>query len=431
MTETINVRINHKYDSYANWMVSTIKLGKGELAIAQIPGTETESGMTPPTIGVKIGDGEKTFAQLNWIQSIAGDVHEWAKKEALDFGDLSDGFKSNLSDYIGGEIQDTNTTYFFEYADDTLTIKSKDKTSDELTTVFSEKIDVSSKIDKVETAVEGNVVEFNATGGVKDSGKKLSDYLTTADAASEYASKSEYTALEELVSNINEDVLLNTSNIESVQTAIETLNGEATVEGSVKKQVADAIAGVVASAPEDLDTLKEISDYIASDKTGAAELSNKVNANATSIGALEELAHDHDNKLVLDGITEEKVAAWDAAGGNAKDYVDSIINPIDTRVTDIEGVLNGDTGLKAVVAGHTTSIEGLDELAHEHTDLTALNTITQTHVDTWNESVQTVSGVTTTKTGTNVEVTAVPVSLLSNVSGFTLIFDCGTASTVI
>ena len=36
------------------------------------------------------------------------------------------------------------------------------------------------------------------------------------------------------------------------------------------------------------------------------------------IEALEGSNHTHDNKSVLDGITEEKVAAWDAAESNAK-----------------------------------------------------------------------------------------------------------------
>jgi hypothetical protein len=69
--------------------------------------------------------------------------------------------------------------------------------------------------------------------------------------------------------------------VEAVEGAIEVLNGEG--DGSVKKSVANAIADVVASAPADLDTLKEIADYIASDKTGAAEINNAISANATAI----------------------------------------------------------------------------------------------------------------------------------------------------
>lgn len=64
--------------------------------------------------------------------------------------------------------------------------------------------------------------------------------------------------------------------IASHQSAIDTLNG--TGAGSVSKQVADAIAGVVDSAPEDFDTLKEIADYIASDKTNATQINNDLSA---------------------------------------------------------------------------------------------------------------------------------------------------------
>lgn len=64
--------------------------------------------------------------------------------------------------------------------------------------------------------------------------------------------------------------------IASHQSAIDTLNG--TGAGSVSKQVADAIAGVVNSAPEDFDTLKEIADYIASDKTNATQINNDLAA---------------------------------------------------------------------------------------------------------------------------------------------------------
>lgn len=55
-------------------------------------------------------------------------------------------------------------------------------------------------------------------------------------------------------------------------------------------------------------------DEVAEDNLSAA-LKEKVNAAA-------EGNHSHSNKTVLDGITAEKVAAWDAAEQNAKDYFD-------------------------------------------------------------------------------------------------------------
>lgn len=58
-------------------------------------------------------------------------------------------------------------------------------------------------------------------------------------------------------------------------------------DNTVTTLAAAEVAKVVASAPEDLDTLKEIADYIASDKTNAAEINNTLSAHTTSIAALE------------------------------------------------------------------------------------------------------------------------------------------------
>ena len=96
------------------------------------------------------------------------------------------------------------------------------------------------------------------------------------------------------------------------------------------KLVADAIAEVVASADTSFDTLKEIADWILNDTTGAASMANDIAALKaisadTRLDALEAISgqsHVHDNKNVLDGISSEKVAAWDAAEQNAKDYAD-------------------------------------------------------------------------------------------------------------
>jgi hypothetical protein len=97
--------------------------------------------------------------------------------------------------------------------------------------------------------------------------------------------------------------------------AIATLNG--TGEGSIDKKITDAIAEVVANAPENLDTLKEIADYIASNPQGSAELSNKVTE-------LEAKAHTHENKEIIDSITTEKITAWDGAEAAAKAYADGL-----------------------------------------------------------------------------------------------------------
>lgn len=58
-------------------------------------------------------------------------------------------------------------------------------------------------------------------------------------------------------------------------------------------------------------------DEVAEENLNAA-LKEKVNAAA-------EGNHSHANKAVLDGITEAKVAAWDAAEQNAKNYIDGLV----------------------------------------------------------------------------------------------------------
>jgi uncharacterized protein (DUF2344 family) len=97
------------------------------------------------------------------------------------------------------------------------------------------------------------------------------------------------------VKQIETEVQKNTTAISNNAARLVVLEGDG--EGSIKKTVAKGIAEVVANAPEDLNTLKEVADYIASDKTKANEiekaisdlgvkdtqLENSINANATAI----------------------------------------------------------------------------------------------------------------------------------------------------
>lgn len=78
----INTRVQLKYDTLTNWLASSVILKAGEVAIATIATTNSNSGLTPPAIGIKVGDGKNTFANLNWIQAVAGDVPTWAKEAA-------------------------------------------------------------------------------------------------------------------------------------------------------------------------------------------------------------------------------------------------------------------------------------------------------------------------------------------------------------
>ena len=56
----------------------------------------------------------------------------------------------------------------------------------------------------------------------------------------------------------------------------------------------------------------------------------------TRIVELEKVDHSHSNATVLDGITAEKVTAWDAAEGNAKAHATGLNTAMDARVKELE-----------------------------------------------------------------------------------------------
>lgn len=75
--------------------------------------------------------------------------------------------------------------------------------------------------------------------------------------------------------------------------------------------------------------------------------------------------HVHANATVLDGISAEKVAAWDAAEQNAKDHADGLNTAMDARMDTVEGIAAtavqnvtaaADGGLKATRAEGSNNI---------------------------------------------------------------------------
>lgn len=125
--------------------------------------------------------------------------------------------------------------------------------------------------------------------------------------------------------------------VAALQSLIDILNSDSNVDGSVKKTVADAVARVVAGAPEDLDTLREIADYIASDKTGAAQM-------AAAISALKTLTAGHTKSIEDLGIAKQDALV---SGTNIKTIngvpvlgSGDIKTPAPTKVSELEN----DTG---------------------------------------------------------------------------------------
>lgn len=214
----INTRVQLKYDTLANWLASSVILKAGEVAIATIATTNNHSGLTPPAIGIKVGDGNNTFANLNWIQAVAGDVPTWAKE--------ADGaiVKNWIDDAIGTVASGAGTTTF------TSAKLIKSVTQDEggkITNVTYEDITIdavsglTARLEGIDTAI-GTKLDANLASTAATTTNKLIDDAAAKDYADAAQSAAETTASKAL---------------SAAKTAI---LGEADYSGTVKGAYAEA-----------------------------------------------------------------------------------------------------------------------------------------------------------------------------------------------
>lgn len=82
----LETKILLRYGTYDQWMESRLILKQGEPAICSFPNdraidllSNTTPSLTPPAVGIKIGNGHSYFYELPWVQGIAADVYNWAK----------------------------------------------------------------------------------------------------------------------------------------------------------------------------------------------------------------------------------------------------------------------------------------------------------------------------------------------------------------
>lgn len=103
-------------------------------------------------------------------------------------------------------------------------------------------------------------------------------------------------------------------------------------DASAMNQAINDLKALVGTLPTDATAttvvayIKEYADAaIAALSIGDYAKAADLTALAVRVTTLESKAHEHENKTVLDGITADKVAAWDAAEQNAKDYADEAV----------------------------------------------------------------------------------------------------------
>lgn len=222
------------------------------------------------------------------------------------------------------------------------------------------------------------------------------------------------TAIKSLQTVVGDDKSGLVKQVADNKAAIDTLNGDKTVSGSVAYQIAQ----IVASADESFDTLKEIADWITTHKTDAATMNSQINTNKDDIKSLKTLvgstavATQISNAIdaaLKEGETDKYALAADLT--SLSNEVAAIKTKLgETSVADqIEAALKVDGAEKYALASHTheianinglqtiidgkaaakdvetlqSTVDGLSAKAHEHTNKTILDTINEEKVAAW------------------------------------------------
>lgn len=165
------------------------------------------------------------------------------------------------------------------------------------------------------------------------------------------------------------------SRVSANESAIATLNG--TGDGSVTKTVTDKIAEVVAGAPEDFDTLKEISDWVSSHSSDALEMNSEIQANKANIAAEAETRASEDT-LLQTNISNEETARKSADTAlqtsiddetSARTSADATLQKnIDAEISDRKSAVSSeasaresaDTALQASIDNETSARQSAD-----------------------------------------------------------------------
>lgn len=184
-------------------------------------------------------------------------------------------------------------------------------------------------------------------------------------------------SLQSSFTQLGQEVTAMNNKVDSNTTAIEILNSDSSVEGSIAKQVADGIATVVAESPEKFDNLKKISDWISTHTDDAADMNSNIAANTTAIKALETLVGplpedaqattvigyiaEAINKMAVTSVTAGANGHILVNGNDVKVYEAPTASTEQAGVMKVDGtsieVIDGTASVKAVDVSKVTNIE--------------------------------------------------------------------------
>ena len=241
---------------------------------------------------------ESLEKKVEWTESTAGRNHIVLKNHDSILGTATDGTTYNVAMVSKWDVADFGSAQLHA------NLNSKDGVvtiNDDKAVATKDEVEaVETKVDAIDLTPYAKSEEVNAELANKANASDLSALNATVE---ELSSKVEEKALQsdleaevaraeakeaelvekdgELEAAVNDEAVRATAAESELQGKITAEQAraeakEAELEAAIPTAAAQAVAQVVANAPEDLDTLKEVADYIAADKTKAAEIENKL-----------------------------------------------------------------------------------------------------------------------------------------------------------
>lgn len=314
--KTLNTRILLKNADLSTWNSSTLVLKAGEVALAKIETTQHDAATgnyyKVPTYLMKVGDGSKTFAQLNWLAAPASDVHTWAKKAALDYADLPETLRTEIDNLqaavgTGGNV-DTKIATAISALKEACTVADSAAANQFVTAVSQEE----GKIAVTRRALAAADIP---TLGID----KISGLQAALDAK---AAKADFDALNDTVTNATTGLVNKVADEVSARQA-DTKALDERIDAIVDTTV-PALEADIATAQSTADTAK----------TKAETAQSEVDALETTVANLTTTVGN--NKTAA----ETAVATEKKAREDADSALDQKIEQLKTALGNVENVMN-------------------------------------------------------------------------------------------